>query len=736
MRKHRQAPGSDPLPLSQAEPQPKPFTEARSYCRICSGLCGVRVKLDENGRLLDVRGDHDHPLTQGYACSKGLQAPEVHNSPARLLAPLKRQDDGSFAPIPLEQALDEIAQRLSAIIERDGPDAVAGYRGTANYLNAIAMVAMPAWLRALGSRSFFSTMTIDQSAKWVTMERLGRWHAGRHPFETADTCLFFGMNPLVSIQGGLGFPTLNPTKRLKEAKARGLKIIVIDPRRTELARQADIHLQPYPGEDVTLAAGLLHLIFENGWEDRPFLEQHAEGWQDLRNAVAPFDCAYVAARAGVDADQLKAAAELFARQARRGAATSGTGPDMGPHSNLAEHLIECLNVVCGRYQRAGKPIANPGVMGSATELYAEVRGPKRSWEQGPRSRVQDLGMLMGEKLTGSLAEEILMPGEGQIRSLFVVGGNPASALPDQHKTEEALRSLELLVAIEPFMSTTAQLAHYILPPKLQYERPDLPTLAEPMFYNRPFAQYTQAVATPPSDELVDEWYPFWALGQRLGKPLRIKGVTLDDPTPPTSEMLLELLMKHSRVPLEEIRRYPAGACFESDPCFVLPKRAERCERFAVLPDDVRTELASVRSEHYEHGRYHGRDGIYTHLLAVRRLREVTNTALHGMPSVRKRVPYNTAAVHPDDLTALGLSDGDSVMLAGEHGRIPAIVEADGNQRPGVVSMAHGWGRLPSEPADYQKHGASTSQLVSAEQDCEPINWMARMTALRIRFERG
>jgi len=708
--------------------------EARSYCRICAGLCGVRVKLDDRGRLLEVRGDHDHVMTLGYACSKGLQAPETHNSPARLLHPLKRQPDGRFARIPLEQALDEIAQRLQQIIGRNGAEAVAGYRGTANYLNAIALVMMPAFLRAIGSRSFFSTMTIDQSAKWVTIERLGRWHAGRQPFETADVALYFGMNPLVSLQGGLGFPTLNPAKRLREARARGLKIIVVDPRRSELARHADIHLQAYPGEDVTIAAGLLHLIFRKGWEDRAFCERHADGWQALRRAVEDFDPAYVAARAGVEQRQLEAAAELFAHQARRGAASSGTGPDMGPHSNLAEHLIECLNVVCGRYQRAGDPALNPGVMSPPSTLYAEVRGPRRSWEQGPRSRVRGRGMLMGEKLTATLPDEILTPGDGQIRALFVLGGNPASALPDQRKAVRALESLELLVAIEPFMSTTAQLAHYILPPKLQYERPDLPTLAEPMYYNAPFAQYTPALATPPSDEVVDEWYPFWALAQRLGRPLRFKGVTLDAPQPPTSDELLGLLLKGSRVPFDEIRRHPAGALFAVEPNFVQPARPEARDRFSVLPDDVACELAAVRAECYAHGSYAGRNGTYTHLLAVRRLREVINTALHDLPSLRRR--YNTAAVHPDDLAALGLGDGERVTLVGEHGRIPAIVEADADQRRGVVSMSHGWGGLPGDADNYLERGANTGLLVSAEQDCEPINAMARMTALPVRFERA
>jgi len=336
-------------------------TEVKSFCRICIGACGTVLTLDDSGQIKAIRADKEHPASGGYVCVKGLQAPVVHNGPQRLLHPRKRNPDGTFTTIPLEQALDEIADRIRRIIERDGPEAVAAFRGTQSGLNSTAYFILPAWLAAIGSPSFFSTMTVDQSAKWVTVERLGAWGAGRHGFHDSEVLMVFGGNPLVSISTA-GFDTINVARQIKDAKARGMKLIVVDPRLTETARHADLFLQPRPGEDPAIAAGLLRIILTEGWQDTEFCARYVENLEGLRRAVEPFTPEYVERRAGLPSGKLREAAELFAHGAKRGAAIGGTGPDMAAHSNLAEHLIECLNVVCGRYLRAGERVPNPGVL--------------------------------------------------------------------------------------------------------------------------------------------------------------------------------------------------------------------------------------------------------------------------------------------------------------------------------------------------------------------------------------
>lgn len=704
--------------------------EARSFCRICAGSCALLLTV-ENNRVVAARSDKANPLTHGYACIKGLYLHEAHNSPERLLHPLKRRADGGFERIGLEQALDEIAAKLRVLIDSHGADSIAGFRGTLSYSNLAANHMLPDWLRALGSNSFFSTMTVDQSAKWVTFERLGGWAGGRDPYELSDVLMFVGTNPLISLST-FNCVLQNPGKALKAFKERGGKLIVIDPRRTETARYADVFLQPLPGEDPSLLAGLLHVILENGWHDADFCSRHVHGLDALQAAVAPFTPDYVAARAGVPATELHRAAELFARIARRGSAASGTGPNMARHSNLAEHLLECLNVVCGRYARAGDPVANPGVIGPRTPRRAEVIPPRRSWESGPKSRVGGYGMIFGQKMSGVLAEEITTPGEGRLRALFVDGGNPVNAIPDQRKIVAALSQLELLVTIDPFMTPTAKLSHYVLPPKMMFERADLPSRDyESIVLFRPYTHYAAPVVPPPAgSELVDDWYQFWALARRLGRQVVFDGVPLDMQHKPDTDALLAILARHGSVPFDEIRRGDTGRIYDVEPQVVEAGSGDA--RFDVMPSDVAHELSEVLRETA------GLDAArqdFSHRLIVRRMREVQNTMYHHLPSIRRRVPYNPACLHPDDLIAMSLAEGDEVRIVSAYGSIPAIVAADETLRTGVISMTHGWGGLPDERADYAAVGSCTNLLTGTDER-DRINAMPIMSAIPVRIVRA
>ena len=713
--------------------------EAITSCRICAGMCSLRLARDAAGRIVSARGDKSNPLTRGYACIKGLQLPAAHASPDRLLHPLKRVAEGRFVRVPLDEALDEIAERLRGLIDAHGPDSIAGFRGTMNYSNQTANAMLPAWLAALGSNSFFSTMTIDQSAKWVTFERLGGWAAGRDPFVLADVLMFVGTNPLVSLST-FNFPSQHPVQQMREALERGTRFIVIDPRRSETARHADVFLQPWPGEDGALLAGLLRIVLDEGWHDAEFCARHVHGLDALQRALAPFDAAAVSQRTGVSAESLHEAAALFARpeggQRKRGSAASGTGANMGPHSNLVEHLLECLNVVCGRYARAGDPVANPGVLAPPAPRRAEVIAPRRSWEQGWKSRVGGYGMLFGQKMSGVLGDEIRTPGPGQVRALFVDGGNPAVAMPDQARFVESLRALELLVTIDPFMTATARLSHFVIPPTMMFEHADLGTRDyESFVLHVPYAQYAQKVAEPPAGaEVVDDWFVFWALAKRLDRPIVFDGVSLDMDTAPTQEELLAILARHGSVPFDEIRAHPEGKVFDVPAMQVQAGDPAGSARFEIAPADVLHELDAVAAEpDLRHGAGHAG---FTHLLAVRRVRDVQNTMYRHLDAIRKRLPHNPAWLHPDDLASLGIASGHRLAIESAHGRIEAIAEADDSMRRGVVSISHGWGGLPHDALDAtdpHSAGVNVNQLTTTRSGLDPINAMPRLTALPVRI---
>jgi len=706
--------------------------EVLGICRVCAANCPLLFAKDNSGRITHVRGAPNHPVTHGYACSKGLRLHEAHYSPERLLHPLKRMPDGRFVRVTATEALDEIADRLGKLIDQHGPDAVGVYRGTFGYDNPLVQNL----LTAVGSRSFFSTLTIDQSAKVVTAGRLGIWDAGKDQFQDSDVILLAGTNPLVS-HTTFHFPAQNPLRHLRIAKARGLKLIVIDPRFTETAKQADLFLQPFPGSDVALFAGLIREVIANGWIDADFCDRHAAGVNLLRDAVAAFTPDLVAARSGIRPDEIMEAARIFAEplhsngaaRPKRGAAIAGTGPDMGPYSNLAEHLLECLNVLCGRFARPGDVVANPGIFGPRRSYRAQVIPPNRSWENGWISEATGYGMFLGEKMCGTLADEILVPSPDQVRALICDSGNPVNAVPDQRRIVAAMRSLDLLVAIDPFMTNTARLSHFVLPPPMVLERTSVGhPVYERLMMPWPVSWYSPPVIErPEGSELLDGWEVAFQLAQRLGVTLKLSDQPMDMTRQPSEHAMLNQIFRDSRIPFDEIRRYPAGHLFSNlPPVYVDQPDADATARFDLAPEDVRAELLAVlRDDPAVQG--------FTHRLAVRRMREALNTAIHH-PSARRRRSYNPAFLNPRDMEILSLTEGDRAYLISPYGRAVVRVAADPDIKAGVVSFPHGWGGLPGEDS-VDDHGTNSNLLTSSIDCRESINAMPLLTGVPLRIER-
>ena len=699
--------------------------EKVSFCRICAGGCGTRVGV-EDGRIVSVRADPDNPLSRGYACFKGLQAAESHHGPNRLLHPLKRQPDGSLAPIASEQAIAEIADRVSRQIATDGPRSVAMFSGNGSVFNVAAYNAQLPFLQALGSDQFFSTQTIDQSAKMVSFGRLGAWRPGLPSFDTMDVALLFGANPLIS-HSALGFLQNDPVKRLKEARARGLKLIVVDPRRTETARNADLVVQPLPGQDAAIAGGLLRLILGEGWHDAAFCATHVgdDRMAALRAAVDPLTEAAVETRAGLEAGQLRAVAELFARDSMRGCATTCTGPSMAPFSNLAQHLVDCLNVICGRFLKQGEPVHQIAAHAPQRPVHAEVVPPRRGWEKHGPSRIRGTRLLFGERPSGTLADEILTPGEEQIRVLFVEGGDPITSLPDQRKARRALAALDLLVVIDPWLSPTAREADYVLPPFIQYERADLSMTVGPPMWPGTWVQHTDPVVDPPEGaDLIHDWYLFWRIAQRLGVTMHFAGEPLDMTAPPTSEDLLRRLMREAPVDYDDLVQQRHGLHVGTGGARVLPARPGADARFDPMPGDVLAELQAFLASAPV-------DRDHTHLLVPRRMRDLFNSNGRFLRTVRKRTPYNPAYLHPDDLAALSLAVGDRVEIESAAGRLTAIVAADADLRRGVVSLAHGWGGVADAEDRPQVEGSAVNLLIDTDVHYEAINAMPHMSAVPV-----
>lgn len=708
-----------------------------SFCRICTATCGTKVTVDESGRIVRIVGDDQNELSSGYACFKGLQSGVGQSDPRRLRQPLKRLEDGSYVAIPLEQALDEIAERLAGSIDKYGPSSVGLFCGTGSMMNQTASEMNRGFLRAIGTEQYFTTITIDQSAKMVAAGRTGTWAAGAVDLENMDVLVLFGLNPLIA-HSTLSVLGVDPVKRLKRARQRGLKLVVIDPRKTETSAHADMLFQPYPGEDAAIAAGLIRLILEEGWHDAEFCERYvgAERLAALRASVEAYTPEVAEKRAGLEPGSIRTIAEIFARQNSRGVVLTGTGPNMAHFSNLAVHLVQLLNIICGRFPRAGEKIVSMDMMNPPRDFFAEVNPPMRPWEKFPPSRIRGVASnFFGERVAGTLSDEILTPGKDQVRALIVDGANPMTCLPDRDRACEAMRALDLLVVIDTFDTATTREAHYILPGKHQYERADVPpSIPYLKFYPGAWAQFTPAIIPPPEgSEVVDDWYVFWALAKRLGHKINFAGMReLDNNEPPTTEELIGILLEKSQTSLEELRQYPHGRQFPIKEAYIQPPRPGNDAKFDVMPADVLAELEAYSSRPIAEERA-GLGKEFTHLLSTRRMRDLSNSIGIAISSVRKRNKTNPAYMNGDDLAALGLTPGTRVEIVSAHGRTYATVEQDDTMRRGVVSLSQGWGGTPGKE-DLMIDGTCVNALIDTDRNFETINAMPHMSAVPVRFE--
>jgi len=726
-----------------------------SICRFCHANCGIVVEV-ENGRPIRVTGDPNNPAYAGFTCAKGRQLPQQHAHPERLLHSQKRNTQGLYANIASEQAIEEISTRIRQIVSESGPRSVALYPGTYSGPHPASIPAGIGWMLGMGSRMVFTSSSIDQPGKHVSNAIHGRWLGGSQVLHESDVWLLIGNNPIISNSGGL--PPSNPGRHLREAKKRGLKLIVIDPRRTEVARSADIYLQPRAGEDPTLLAAMLHVIIRENLYDRSFCLEHVAGFSALEESLTRFTPEYAAARAGVSAEEIKLAARTFA-QASRGCGVAGTGPNMAPHGNLTEYLLLSLNTICGRWRREGEAVPNPGALLPRAIPKAQALPPRPGWGRGEVLRSRDLGSSAAGLPTGALADEILYHGDGRIRALICVGSNPIAAWPDQLKTIRAMEHLDLLVCLDIKMSATAKFADYVIAPKLSLEVPGLSISSEAIEqtyvahgYAEPYAQYTPAlVDPPPHSDVIEEWEFFYKLSQRMSiqlnlYPIRAETgilrerrdtVELDMSRKPTSDEILELLMNRSRVNLNQVRQHPHGKIFDDEVIRVAPADPDCQDRLDIGNTDMMAELGTVYSESPEEGlpgKRAGREQDFPFQLISRRLPNVYNSSGRDIEKLTRGRSYNPAFLHPDDLKELNIKAGNLIKIESSHASILGVAEPAPELRRGIVSMAHCFGDSPEHDSKVREIGSNTGRLINNEVEFDPHSGIPRMSAIPVSVE--
>lgn len=707
----------------------------KTFCRFCHVFCGLEVDVAD-GRVVEVRGDRDNPISEGYTCPKGRSEDDRINHPDRLRQCQKRSPDG-LAPVETTQALDEIAAKLQQIISEHGPDSVAVYTGCGGHrTSAGGPWLVGKWLEALGSRSMYTSYTIDSPALTIAMSRLfgAPMPFGTPDIEHSDVAMYVATNPVVSHQWTMH--QSNPATRIKDCLKRGMKLIVIDPRKCDIAKRAHIHLQVKPGEDATLLAAILKVVIDEQWYDQEYVDAYCSGFEELKAAVADFDLDYAEQRSTVPKDLIVEAARVFAT-AGSGAAQTGTGLHMAAHQNLCVQLTWALNALCGRYDRRG---GLTRITGALSQPFPEGMGPiPLETFSGEVARVRGIKGITGmfgynEMPTSTLTEEMLMPGKGQIKALIVNGGNPALVFTNTDKTVEALKGLDLLVCLDLFESATARYADYVMAVKHPFERNDIPHMMN-TFYPQPYMQYTDKLVDPPAGT-IEEWDVFWELGERLGIRPAIPGLPED--RKPVAEDLMRAFNANSRTPFDDLKENPSGKLYGerlTEVGGIIPNMIGHADkRIAIGHPDTLEELREVRAEPIPAAGGYTADEDFQFRAITYRMPEVYCTTGHNLPRAEKKRPYNPVLISADDLAEYGFADGECVIVDSGLGQVEGILECSEQVAAGTLGIAHGWGD-PADERPVEEKGTNVQQLIHADVRYDKVTGIAQQSAYPVNLHK-
>ena len=687
---------------------------ALRICPLCEATCGLVLSIDD-GRISGARGDRDDVFSHGFICPKGASFAELDNDPDRLTQPMVRRD-GELLETTWEDAFAAVAEGLGRVIADTGGSSVGVYLGNPNAHTIAGALYGPAVIRALGTRAIFSASTLDQMPKHIACGYLyGNPLAFTVPdLDRTDYLVIIGANPLVS-NGSLA-TAADFGGRLKALRRRGGKLIVLDPNRTRTAEMADRHLAVRPGTDGALLFAIVHVLFDEDLVDLGRLAEHVVGIEQVRAAAADFGPETVAGHCGVSAQEIRTLAREIAT-ARTAAVYGRIGTSTVDFGTITSWLVDVVNILTGNLDRPG------GVMFASSPIAAAPRParPGRGFTTGRwHSRVSGHPEALSELPTIAMPEEIETPGDGQIRAVITIAGNPVLSAPDGPRLSEALETVDFMLSVDPYLNETTRHADVILPPpppsraahldialsgavvrnNARYSPPALP-LAD----GRPdeceilarVALIALGLGTDADPALVDDQVITATLAREVADPhspvadRSAEELTAMLPDGPGYERRLDMMLrlgpfgdafgtKPEGLNLARLKDNPhgidLGALTSRIPEILrTPSGMVELAPETILADVPRL-LASLDSE----------DGF---LLIGRRHLRSNNSWMHNLPALSGGSNRCTLQIHPDDASRLGVTD--LAVVTGPGGQLEVPVEITDAIRPGVVSLPHGWG---------------------------------------------
>lgn len=671
-----------------------------STCTLCEAMCGIEVAT-KGQQILSIKGDKDNPFSQGHICPKASALKDLYDDPDRLKRPVKRVDD-TWQEITWDDAFDLVANKLHHIQQAHGNNAVGVYLGNPNAHNMGSILFGPYFYRALKSHNRYSATSVDQLPHHIVSRRLFG-HISQIPIPDIDNTQHFmiiGGNPLASNGSIMTVP--NVKKRLKAIQKRGGKVVVIDPKRSETADISCKHHFIRPGSDVLLLLAMLHVLFEKQLHRVDAILPYAEDIKEVENYVRDYSPQKVSEFIGISASQVTQLVLDFCH-AESAVCYGRMGASVQAFGTLTQYLIMLFNMLTGNLDKQG------GMM--FTQPAADVLPVSGKGSMGGfTSRVRGLPAFAGEYPVACLAEEILTPGEGQIKAMVIGAGNPVVTTPNAEQLDKAFAQLDFMVAVDFYITETSRHADVILPPVTALER-DHYDIVFHNFAVRNFAKYSEAVVDIDKDQLTD-WQIYLSLAERLdalnGKSTaHYAALWVKQPKGVVDDLLKAGLYGRNA------NKYKDADTHSNETSTAIPAEGLSIETLKAHPHGI--DLGPLQPS-LPHALFHEDKKIHldfdyfmadlnrvnTHffekenqsqsmVLIGRRHIKTNNSWLHNSPRMVKGNNRCTLQLHPNDGAKYGIGDGDEVNVKSRVGQLTIEAEITDAIMPGVVSIPHGWG---------------------------------------------
>ncbi|WP_249676970.1 molybdopterin oxidoreductase family protein [Pseudomonas abieticivorans] len=668
-------------------------------CHLCEAICGLNIETTVTEglapQITSIKGDPLDTFSRGHICPKAVALQDIQNDPDRLHQPMLRSGN-QWQPIEWGQAFELVAARLWDIQQRHGQNAVAIYQGNPSVHNYGLMTHSNYFLGLLKTRNRYSATSVDQLPHHLS-SYLMYGHGLLLPIpdiDHTDFMLILGANPLASNGSIMTVPDVE--KRLKAIQARGGKVVVVDPRRSETAAMADQHLFVRPGGDAALLFGVLNTLFDEGLTRASHLP--VDGLDRVRESIKAFTAQAMSQQCGIEPALIRQLARDFAA-ADKAVCYGRMGVSTQAFGTLCHWLVQLINLVTGNLDRVGGALCTS----PAVDLVATTGGGHFNvWQ----SRVSGLPEYGGELPVSALAEEMLTEGEGQVRALITVAGNPVLSTPNGRQLEQGLDGLEFMVSIDLYINETTRYADLILPSTSALENDHYDTTFN-LFAVRNVSRFNRAILPKPAGALHD-----WEIFVGLAQAFAVKaGKELKATMPPAS--MIDLGLRHGpygdasehKLSIQTLADFPHGI----DLGALRPNLAERLKtangRIQAAPQAILDDLQRFAGQALP---------VSGELLLIgRRHVRSNNSWMHNYHRLVKGKPRHQLLMHPDDLLSRGLADGQRVRVSSRVGSIEVEVAQSCDMMPGVVSLPHGWGHaragVQMEIA-RQQPGASANDL--------------------------